>query len=59
MDGPGYQKPTHQYGASSDFWEGPVGEVPALPETPWDDPETMVRDLKQAIKDIEASGGPA
>lgn len=25
---------------------------------PWDDPKVMIRDLKEAIADIEASGGP-
>jgi hypothetical protein len=39
-----------------DEWDAPaVGEVPALP---WDDPEVMVRDIKQAVRDIEGRGRP-
>lgn len=56
MKAPGTRKPTHQYGQDMDDWDAPAaGEVPALP---WDDPEAMARDLKQAVRGIEASGGP-
>lgn len=56
MKSPGTSKPAHQYGQDMDEWDAPaVGEVPALP---WDDPEVMVRDIKQAVRDIEGRGRP-